>query len=263
MVKKIIQISDIHIRTFKRHDEYNEQFEKFYQMAAEEKPDRIVITGDIVHQKIQMSPELVDMVQNFLTKCSNIAKTIVLIGNHDFLTNNMERLDALTPVINTMNNPNIMYFKRSECVEDDNIVWVPISLMDENKVPESFDPKNKDKDKIYIGLYHSPLTGIKTDLGFEFGEVYSLDNFNGLDWVLAGDIHKRQVIKESNPTIIMVGSMIQQNFGETLSSHGYCSINLETNKFNFVDIPNDYGYYQFKLKSIDDLDTGSEDLLNG
>ena len=262
MIKKIIQIADIHIRTFKRHDEYLEQFKKFYALAKEEKPDRIVIVGDVVHQKIQMSPELVSMIMDFLIKCSEIAKTVVLIGNHDFLTNNMERLDALSPVIEAMNNPNIMYFKHSECIEDDNVIWVPISLMDDNKVPETFNPKKKVKGKTYIGLYHSPLSGIKTDLGFSFGDVYSLDNFVGLDWVLAGDIHKRQVIQESDPTIIMVGSMIQQNFGETIKAHGYCSIDLENKTYNFVDIPNDYGFYQFKLKTLEDIEAGTEEMLN-
>lgn len=262
MIKKIIQIADVHIRTFKRHEEYNEQFEKFYLMAEEEKPDRIVIVGDLVHQKIQMSPELVAMVMKFLTRCSEIAKTVVLIGNHDFLTNNMERLDALSPVIDAMKNPNISYFKRSECVEDENVIWVPISLMDENKIPDCFNPKNKLKEKTYIGLFHSPLTGVKTELGFAFGDVYSLDNFMGLDWVLCGDIHKRQVIKETDPTIIMVGSMIQQNFGETLSSHGYCTIDLEKNEYKFVDIPSDYGFYQMKITNVDDDKDFGEQLLN-
>lgn len=262
MIKKILHLADIHIRTFKRHDEYQEQFEKFYDLAEQEKPDRIVIAGDLVHQKIQLSPEAVNMVYTFLTRCSEIAKTIVLIGNHDFLVGNKDRMDSITPIITAMKNPNIVYFDRSICYEDENVVWVPVSLKDDNKFPECFDPKKKLKDKTYIGLFHSPLTGIKTDLGFTFGDVYSLDNFNGLDWVLCGDIHKRQVIKEESPIIIMVGSMIQQNFGEVITAHGYCSINLDDKTYNFIDIPNDYGYYQFKIKSIDELESGTEELLN-
>lgn len=262
MIRKLLVISDIHIRTFKRHDEYNEQFEKFYKMAIDEKPDRIVITGDLVHQKIQMSPELIDMVQSFLLRCSNIAKTIVLIGNHDFLTNNTERLDALSPVINTMNNPNIQYFKRSECVEDENVVWVPISLMDDNKVPETFNPKEKIEGKTYIGLFHSPLSGIETDLGFSFGDVYPLSNFDGMEICLSGDIHKHQLIQKSDPLIIMVGSMIQQNFGESISNHGVVILDIETKDWRLVELPNEYGYYQFKIKDVDALENGDEELLN-
>ncbi len=262
MIKKICCIADIHLRTFKRHDEYVEQFEKFYVMAESEKPDRICILGDVVHQKIQMSPELIDMVRQFLQRCSEIAKTIILIGNHDFLTNNKERLDALTPIVEAMNNPNIVYFKNSGCHEDDNVVWVPISLMDDNKVPECFNPKKKIKGKTYIGLFHSPLTGAETDLGFSFGNVYPLENFAGLDCVIVGDLHSYQIIQKTDPLIFFCGSFLQQNYGESVSNHGYVRLDIETSEHELISLPNDYGYYQFKLKSIDDIETDGEILLN-
>ena len=123
--------------------------------------------------------------------------------------------------------------------------------------------KNKEEGKTYIGLFHSPVTGTKTDLGFEFSDVYSQNNFAGMDWVLCGDIHKRQILKEKNPTIIMVGSLIQQNYGETVSNHGYCMINLETGKYEFKDIENDHAFYQFKISSIDDIEKDQEILVNG
>lgn len=262
MIKKILGLADIHLRTFKRHDEYIEQFEKFYKMAEDEKPDRICIVGDLVHQKIQMSPELIDTLRQFLQRCSEIAKTIILIGNHDFLTNNKERLDALTPIVEAMNNPNIVYFKNSGCHEDENVVWVPISLMDDNKVPECFNPKKKIKGKTYIGLFHSPLTGVETDLGFAFGNVYPLGNFDGMDVILSGDIHRHQIVQEKDPLIIMCGSFLQQNYGETISKHGYVRLDIETGEYELIEIPNDYGYYQFKLNSIDDIETGTEELTN-
>ena len=48
---------------------------------------------------------------------------------------------------------------------------------------------------VNIGLFHGPINGLKTDLGYSFGEE-SCDSgkFNGLQIVLCGDIHKRQVI---------------------------------------------------------------------
>jgi exonuclease SbcD len=263
MIKKLVVISDIHVRTFKRHDEYIEQFDKFYALAEAEKPDRIVITGDVVHQKIQMSPELINVVSEFLNRCAQIAKTIVLIGNHDFLTNNKERLDALTPIVTTMHNPNIVYFKNSGCFEDDDVIWVPISLMDDNKVPEDFNPKKKVKGKTYIGLFHSPLAGTETELGHVFDNAYSLDNFFGLDIVLAGDIHKHQLIQAADPLIIMTGSFLQQNYGETISKHGYVTVDVTERSYELHEILNDYGYYQFKLNSVDDIETGGEVLLNG
>lgn len=263
MIEKVCVISDIHVRTFKRHEEYLEQFERFYDYMEIEKPDRIIITGDLVHQKIQMSPELISMVRNFLEKCSKISKTIILIGNHDYLTNNMERLDALSPIVDAMNNPNLLYFKRSECFEDENVIWVPISLMDDNVVPETFDPKNKDVTKTYIGLFHSPLSSVETDMGFSFGDVYPLTNFDGLDIVFAGDIHKHQLVQKSDPIIIMVGSFIQQNFGESLNNHGYIKMDIKTRDWELVQIPNDFGFYQYKIMDVDNESDMGEILTNG
>lgn len=262
MIKTVLLVADIHIRTFKRHEEYREQFQKFYERVKIEKPDRIVIAGDLVHQKIQMTPELIELVAEFIIECSKLTtKVIILVGNHDFLANNHERLDAITPIVNSLNLDNVIYFKRSGVFEDENVVWVPISLYDDNQIID-FDPKNKEDGKTYIGLFHSPVTGTKTDLGFEFSDIYSQNNFIGLDYVLCGDIHKRQVLREKNPTIIMVGSLIQQNYGETVTKHGYCFIDLETGGYNFKDIDNDYAFYQFKISSIDDIEKDGERLTN-
>lgn len=48
-IKVVAHLADIHLRLFKRHEEYTEQFEKFYKECEELKPDRIVIVGDLVY----------------------------------------------------------------------------------------------------------------------------------------------------------------------------------------------------------------------
>ena len=111
MIKRIIHFSDLHIRLFKDHELYK----KIIQTALNEwkslQPDRIVFTGDLVHSKNQMTPELVEFVAWVLTECAKITKTILIIGNHDFLENNNSRLDALTPIIDSLQNSNIVYLK--------------------------------------------------------------------------------------------------------------------------------------------------------
>jgi DNA repair exonuclease SbcCD nuclease subunit len=154
------------------------------------KPDRIVFTGDLVHSKNQMTPELIEFVAWILSECSKIAKTVLIIGNHDFLENNMARLDALTPIIESLNENNIVYYKDRGIYEDDNVMWVVYSLMSHNIPPEI--PSTSLKK---IGLFHGPINGLKTDLGYSFGdESFDSKNFDGLEIVLCGDIHKRQTI---------------------------------------------------------------------
>ena len=58
MVKKLIHFSDLHIRLFKDHDLYKSILKTAIDEWRELEPDRIVFTGDLVHSKNQMTPEL-------------------------------------------------------------------------------------------------------------------------------------------------------------------------------------------------------------
>ena len=106
MIKRLVHFSDLHVRLFKDHELYRSILESAHKEWKSISPDRIVFTGDLVHSKNQMTPELIEFVAWVLTECSKIAKTIVIIGNHDFLENNTSRLDALTPIIDSLQNEN-------------------------------------------------------------------------------------------------------------------------------------------------------------
>jgi hypothetical protein len=60
----------------------------------------------------------------------------------------------------------------------------------------------------------------------------------------------------------MVGSTIQQNFGETINKHGYGIYDVENDKYEFVDLKNSKPFLSFKLKSFDDIIDGTEKLAN-
>ena len=190
MIKKIVHFSDLHVRLFKDHELYRGILIDMFNQFREINPDRVVFSGDLVHSKNQMTPELIEFVAWTLTECSKIAKTIVIIGNHDYLENNDSRLDALTPVIDSLKNDNIVYLKNRGVYEDENINWCVYSLVQHNIPPEI--PQNG---KVNIGLFHGPINGLKTDLGYSFGEEsFDSSKFNGLEITLCGDIHKRQII---------------------------------------------------------------------
>ena len=59
MIKKLIHFSDLHIRLFKDHDLYKSILETAIGQWRELEPDRIVFTGDLVHSKNTVSPELI------------------------------------------------------------------------------------------------------------------------------------------------------------------------------------------------------------
>ena len=69
-IDKIYHISDIHIRTLKRHTEYRLVFENMFNYIKQTstKNSIAVVTGDIVHRKLEMSTELVQMLVDFFNK---------------------------------------------------------------------------------------------------------------------------------------------------------------------------------------------------
>jgi len=258
MINKIVHFSDLHIRLFKDHELYrgilNDMFNKFKEIS----PDRIVFTGDLVHSKNQMTPELIEFVAWTLTECSKIAKTVLIIGNHDFLENNMSRLDALTPIIDSLENDNIVYYKNRGVYQDENIDWVVYSLMDHN-IPPDIEKSNRKK----IGLFHGPVQGLTTDIGYKFDTGFEVDKFNGCDLVLCGDIHKRQVFNiPGGKKAYMIGSTIQQNFGETINKHGFGIYNVIDDKYEFVDLINPKPFLAFTIDSYEDIINGTEKLTN-
>ena len=141
MINKIVHFSDLHIRLFKDHDLYRNILIDMLERFKDINPDRIVFTGDLVHSKNQMTPELIEIVSWILLECAKIAKTIIIPGNHDFLTNNTERLDALTPVINSLDNENIVYYKDRGVYEDQNISWCVYSQYQGNIPPDLSEAK--------------------------------------------------------------------------------------------------------------------------
>ena len=258
MIKKLIHFSDLHIRLFKDHDLYKSILETAIEQWRELEPDRIVFTGDLVHSKNQMTPELIEMVRWLLTECSFIAKTVIIPGNHDFLVNNTERLDALTPIINSLRNEDIVYYRDRGVYEDENISWCVYSQYQGNIPPDLTESKGR-----RIGLFHGSIQGMKTDLGFDFGEeAYDVEKFDGLEAVLCGDIHKRQEFKFKTGKGYMIGSPIQQNIGESIGRHGYGIYDVESKDYTYVDLDNPKPSLKFSIKSFEDIESGTEKLQN-
>ncbi len=269
MIKYVIHLADIHIRTFRQHDEYKEVFKTLINQITDlvnefkREEIRIVIAGDLVHQKIVISNEQLILGTWFIRKLEEIAPVILIAGNHDLLENNKDRMDSITPMVQFLPDANINYFKESKCYQDDNIVWCVYSIFEENKAPDIINAKLEfGSDKKYIGLFHAPLINAKTDIGYNIDHGAGLDIFDGCDMVMLGDIHKRQSFIHNGITIAYPSSLIQQNFGENVSKHGFLMWDVENKTFTEHDVDNRYPFYQFKIKSLEDLENNEEKITN-
>jgi exonuclease SbcC len=208
---KFAHISDTHIKNLKYHYEYRVIFEQLYEKLREEEVDYIVHCGDVAHTKTQISPEYVEMCSQFFKRLANIAPTYAILGNHDGNLKNSSRQDALTPIFNALNHPDLHLLKESgETVLDDTFCLNVLSVFDRGRWI-----KPTDSDKINIALYHGSISNCKTDINWTMvnGED-ELNIFKDFDFAMLGDIHRRQFLDEEG-RIWYAGSTVQQNHGET------------------------------------------------
>lgn len=243
-VDKIFHIADIHIRPYKRHYEYRQVFQTLYDSIKSNATQNsiIMVLGDIVHAKTEMSPELIDIVSDFFNNLAHMCYTIVVPGNHDANLNNKNRMDAISPILKNINNQNLLYLKDSGVYQFADLYFVNMSVFDNKAVDltgiENLSPK--------IALFHGVVDKAINKFGFHFrNEKIDKNVFNGYDLVLLGDIHKHQYLA---PNIAYPGSLIQQNHGEDLE-HGYILWDMSDLSSEFIKIPNDYGYYTLEIKN--------------
>jgi len=246
-IDKVYHVADIHIRNLKRHREYRAQFEKLYdEIKKDTKNAMCVVAGDIVHAKTEMSPELIKMTKDFLSSLADILPTIVILGNHDCNLNNPSRLDALTPIIDSMNHGNLFYLKDSGIYTFGDTDFVVMSILEN---PSEYIKSDECKSKNKIALYHGPVNNSTTDIGYRISnEELGISMFSGYDITMLGDIHKKQFLNDEK-TIAYPGSLIQQNHGESFENHGVLIWNVPKRKSRYVHIDNDFGFYTISVKN--------------
>ena len=253
----VLHIGDIHIRLMQRHQEYTETFQKLYK-AVEKTPQStlIVVAGDILHNKSDLSPESVSLAGEFLKNLSDKRPTILIAGNHDATLANKNRLDSLSPIVDALNHNNLYYLKNTDIYIIGDILLNNYGVFED---PDKY-VKYKDIPSIYknevnynIALFHGPVNNAVTDVGYIVSNnTITTSIFDGHQMVMLGDIHRHQVLQQyddinDKPAIVYCGSLVQQDHGESLKGHGFVYWDLKTKRFAHIEIPNDYGFYTIEV----------------
>ena len=220
---KIAHVSDIHVRKLKYHKEYRAVFEQLYDKLREEKPDIIVNTGDTFHTKLDLSPEAIRMMSELFVGLADIAPYHMILGNHDMNLKNSGRLDAISPIVDYLEHPNIHFHKYASVVEvAPGIDLHVLSIVD----PENWQKQLPD-DRVNIALYHGSVVGSVTDSGWMMthGDI-SLEELEKYDYAMLGDIHKTDQKVDGEGRARYPGSLVQQNHGES-NDKGYLIWDIE------------------------------------
>lgn len=249
---KIVHIADTHIHNLKEHRNYKTVFSRLFESVKEQQPDLIVHCGDIFHNKVNISPEAINLAGDFFTRLSKIAPTYCILGNHDCLVSNSDRLDSISPIDNLIASKDFHFLKNSGTYKAEfGILFHVHSVLD-----RTFPNFELGPDAINIALYHGVVTGTVVNDKFQLSGL-PISQFSKFDFTLLGDIHETNFVLDKQGRIRYPGSTIQQNFGET-TEKGYLLWNI-TSKDQFdckhIAIENKSPYVTLKVnKDIRNFD---------
>ena len=285
---KIAHLSDIHIRFASRHEEYREVFKRLYDDLKKQKPERIVITGDVNHLKVNMSPGSLGLTAEFLINLAKISPVDIIFGNHDLNLQQKEQGDTITPIFNVadkfselMPESSKKALKRAFIINKDNAESVDFSKKGIYLFPDSDFYKISDKlvygiysckdNKIlaltkkdpgikYVALFHGQIKGARGDNGYElFGDnLLNIQTFSNFDVVMLGDLHEHQSFRDDE-SCAYASSLIQQDYGESVDK-GYLMWDLNSNSFQRRYILNDYGFAKITISKGEVLEDRIENI---
>ena len=272
-ITEIIQISDIHIRNgdykISRYDEFTLVFQNLFNFlnnlsSVKNQSAICIITGDIFHNKSKLESPGIKLFNTFINGLNHILPTLLILGNHDFkqneLENNIDFLEAFEKNIDT----NVKYLKDTGLYKIKNLGIGLFSVKDSLQIGSGFGknenlqefPKPDFDDEVTttIQLFHGTMCNSKFSNKITTSEGYSWEWLDkGYDCALLGDVHKRQIFpRKSNLIAAYSGSILQQNFGESLLGHGGLLWNIENNSNIYVkefDIFNHYGFVKLIIEN--------------
>lgn len=189
---KLVQLSDIHWRPLRRHDEYRRAFENAFADIRQLGPDAIIITGDIVHTKTQgITPELIDILTWWFRAMADICDVHITLGNHDGALTNSHRQDAISPIIGALAHPRLHLYKQSGVYQiQKGINLCVFSIFDE----QGWDNVKPIDGDINIATFHGSVAGSQTDIGWVLESDLTVDFFEAYDCCMLGDIHMQQFL---------------------------------------------------------------------
>jgi DNA repair exonuclease SbcCD nuclease subunit len=271
----IYHLSDLHIRNgdkiYCRYEEYKSVFENTIT-SLKTNIDKnnlefddyiIIITGDIFHNKNNIGNYGLLLYKTFIQELLKFSRVYIFPGNHDLIQSDINQPSLVYSSTFDLTNLTILNETTSFKIDDIGFSYVSVeNTLDNYKNSGRFQelppfPDIKETVKYKIALFHGSFAFAKLYNGDDIKtetNPYPLEWIKDFDYVLLGDIHKRQIFNYKQKTICgYSGSLIQQNFGEDIIDHGYLLWNLQTKKIKEINVKNNIGYINIKENDKGDI----------
>jgi DNA repair exonuclease SbcCD nuclease subunit len=204
---RVIAIGDPHFRV-ENILEVETFMDKMAKLAKTEKPDMIVVLGDLLHTHEKIFTIALNKAYDFIKTMRDIAPTYVLVGNHDYIQNSQFLTE--NHWMNAMKDwDNVIVVDSVISVEKQGLKFVLLPYVPNGRFQEALntiDDEWKNADCIFA---HQEFSGCK------MGAIISVE---GDIWpeeypcIVSGHIHSRQT---PQPNIYYTGSAMQHAFGES------------------------------------------------
>ncbi|MDX9804093.1 MAG: hypothetical protein RBS96_08820, partial [Dehalococcoidales bacterium] len=218
----IVHIADIHIPLYITQDVddmYCQIFDKVYKFISTLTNPLVVLVGDFLHVKDNFKSRTIILAKEFIENIQKICPLVITLGNHDFSKTNKEIPDNISAI----KNDDVIFLKESGTYDIGNYTFCFMSEFDDMIVKA---PHEK-----AIALYH--------------GDWPNDNRFEKYQCSMLGHIHE---YSSPGNNAWYPGSLIQQNFGESIENHGLILWTLKNDilSHTFFPIENDYIYLKWK-----------------
>lgn len=275
-IKYIFHLSDLHIRhgdkLQSRYEEYKLVFDntiisiknKIDELSLTFNEHLIIITGDVFHNKNVIGSYGLLLYRTFIQELTKLGRVIVFPGNHCFVQSDTEMPNLLYSSSFEIDNLIVLNETKSFKIDNIGFSYVAINTTLDiyrnsgriQELPEF--PKIIEDVKYKIGLFHGTFAKVKLYNGEEIREdtkPYPLEWIKdlNLDFMLLGDVHKKQLFNYKKTICGYSGSLVQQNYGEDILDHGYLLWDLKNKKVEEINIYNNIGYINIKENEKEEI----------
>jgi len=234
---KIVLISDIHFGIKKSDKIFLENQLNFFKnelipYMQNNNLTTMAILGDLFDTRNSLNSYMKSEVYKLFEYINDQKiKVYIFPGNHDIYFRNTINVHSLD-FLKKFENVTVIEDIELRTIENRQILFVPWRV-DYNDFKRRVANKNFHCD---ICLGHFDI------IGFPYNNHQICEDgietnilLNNYSLTFSGHFHKRNVYKLGNEEVIMIGSPFQQNRGDKNDERGFCVLNLEDLKYEFIN----------------------------
>lgn len=197
--------------------------------AAQELKERggnvIIHAGDIFHTRGKLKPSILNPVIQLYKKLVDEDFDVhVVPGNHDMEANDS---GEYTNAVTALEGVGVHVYTETTYHNELNILFIPwLSKVDEYRKELEW---HNDAGKEFDVVTHSPLNGViegLPDHGLSHNELLEFDNVRNF---FTGHYHNHKVFLAGERSVVSIGALTHQNFGDVNSKAGYLLYDMDRN----------------------------------